>query len=217
MTHTVTGESYKGFSTMIRYLLSPTGDMIRVTLLVPLASRMAEQMAAWPFVARDPPNAIHDNWSTYECSAPLHCAVEGITFSPLDLPRYDSVPGYRADVWWSLWYPLGKHANQYGELNLILHLGYPVEMHVGIPRGLNVDRPSSRLQLEYAQAGDLSQASRHPLVPRAFAWPAPNALHGPRRRPAPKLVRTPVLNDLQTRSGQVYEGEGPAKRRKKTQ
>ena len=146
MTDTVTGESYRGFSTMIRFLLNPTGDMLRVTLLVPLASRMAEQMAAWPFVARDPPNAIHDNWSTYECSAPLHCAVEGITFSPLDLPRYDSVPGYRADVWWSLWYPLGKHANQYGELNLILHLGYPVGMHVGIPRGLNVERPSTRSQ-----------------------------------------------------------------------
>ena len=118
-------------------------------------------------------------------------------------------------MWWSLWYPLGKHANQYGELNLILHLGYPVGMHVGIPRGLNVERPSTRLQLEFAQAGDLSQASRHPLVPRAFPFPALAALVGPRRRPAQKLVRTPILSDLRTRSGQIYEGEGPDTRKKK--
>ena len=202
---------------MSRYLLSPTGDMLRVSLLVPLASRMAERMAAWPWVARDPPNAIHDSWSSYNSPAPLDCAVEGITFSPLDLPRSDSVPGYRTDAWWSLWDPLGKHANVYGELNLILHLAYPVDMHVGIPRGLNVERPSTRLQLEFAQAGDMAQASRHPLVPRAFPWPAPIALHGPRRRPSQKIVRTPVLNDLTTRGGQVYEGDGPATRRRRTQ
>ena len=133
-------------------------------------------MAAWTFIGRDPPNAIHDRWSTYSSPAPLDCAVEGITFSPLDLPRYDSLPGYRAEAFWSLWDPLGKHANVYGEVNLILHLIHPVDMHVGIPRGLNVGRPETRLQLEYAQAGDMSQASRHPLVPRAFPWPASLAL-----------------------------------------
>ena len=76
MTDTVTGESYRGFSTMIRYLLAPTGDMLRVTLLVPLVARMAAQMAAWPFIGRDLPNAIHDGWSTYSCPAPVDCAVE---------------------------------------------------------------------------------------------------------------------------------------------
>ena len=210
-----TQESYRGFGTLVSYLLDPTGDMLRVTMLVPLVGRMAERMASWPFIGRD--HAIFDNWSTYACLDLLDCFVEGITFTPLDTRLYESVPGYRTDAWWSLWDPLGKHANVYGELNLILHLAYPVAMHVGIPRGLNVERPSTRLQLEFAQAGDLSQASRHPLVPRAFPWPAPTALHGPRRRPAPKLVRTPVLNDLRTRSGQVYEGDGPASRRRRTQ
>ena len=213
LTDTVTGLTYRGFSTLVRYLLAPAGYMLRVTLLVPLASRMALQMAAWPFLGLDPPHVIHDNWSTYSSPAPLDCAVEGITFSPLD--RYDSVPGYRADAFWTLWNPLGKHANVYGELNLILQLRFPVAMQVGIPRGLNVKNPSTQLQLEYAQAGDMSQASRHPLVPRAFPWPAPTALHGPRRRSAPKLVRTPILNDLETRSGNVYEGEGPDTRKKR--
>ena len=46
MIDTVSGETYRAFVTLISYLLSPTGDMLRVTLLVPLASRMAEQMAA---------------------------------------------------------------------------------------------------------------------------------------------------------------------------
>ena len=202
---------------MIRYLLSPTGGMLRVTLLVPLVSRMRVQMAAWPFIGRDPPHVIHDNWSTYNSPAPLDCAVEGITFSPLDLPRYDSVPGYRAEAFRSLWDPLGKHANQYGEINLILHLAYPVDMHVGIPRGLGVGRPTTRLQLESAQAGDLSHAPRHPRVPRAFPWPAPIAIHGPRRRPALRLVHTPVLSNLHTRSGQVYQRQGPAPWRRRTQ
>ena len=218
LSDSVTGLTYRGFCTLVRYLLSPTGDMLRVTLLVPLASRMAGQMAAWQFLGQDPVHPQHvmfDNWSTYSSPAPLDCAVEGITFH--NLPRYDSVPGYRADAFWSLWNPLGKHANVYGELNLMLHLKFPVAMQFGIPRGLNVKNPSTQLQLEYAQAGDVSQASRHPLVPRAFPWPAPTALHGPRRRPAPKLVRTPVLNDLETRSGNVYEGDGPATRRRKTQ
>ena len=152
MTNTATGDTYRGFSTLKSYLLSPAGDMLRVTLLIPLVARMAERMGAWTFIGRDPPHAIHDRWSTYSSPAPLDCAVEGITVSPLDLPRYDSLPGYRAEAFWSLWDPLGKHANVYGELNLILHLIHPVDMHVGIPRGLNVERPSTRLQLEYAQA-----------------------------------------------------------------
>ena len=107
MIDTVTGETYRGFSTLIRYLLSPTGTMLRVTLLVPLVSRMAEQMAAWPFISRDPQHAIHDSWSTYSAPAPLDCAMEAITFSDLDLPRYKSVPGYRVDAFLSLWNPLG--------------------------------------------------------------------------------------------------------------
>ena len=66
MMDTVTGERYRGFSTMIRYLLNPTGDMLRVILLVPLVARMAEQMPAWTFIGRDPPHPIHDTWSSYK-------------------------------------------------------------------------------------------------------------------------------------------------------
>jgi len=217
MTDTVTGETYKGFSTLIRYLLAPTGHMLRVTLLVPLMSRMAEQMAAWPFVGRDPPHAIHDSWSTYSCPTPLNCALGGLTFSPRDTRIYETVPGYRAEACFSLWNPLGKHANVFGEVNLILHLESPVNQRVVIPRGLNVERPRTLRQQVCVLAGDMSQASLHPLVPRAFPWPAPIALHGPRARPAPKLVRTPVLSDLHTRSGEVYERKEPAKRRRRTQ
>ena len=202
---------------MIRYLLSPTaGDMLRVTLLIPLVARMAEQMAAWPFISRDPPLAIHDSWSTYSCPTPLNCALEGITFSPRDTRIYENVPGYRAEAYFSLWNPLGKHANVFGEINLVLHLGIQVNRRVGIPRGLNVESPRTRRQQEFALAGDMSKTSRHPLVPRAFPWPAPASLVGPRRRPARKRVRTPVLNDLHTRAN-VYEGEGPTKRRRRTQ
>ena len=122
MTDTQTGETYRGFTTLVRYLLAPTGDMLRVTMLVPLSSRMAERMASWPFIGRDPQNAIFDNWSTYGCPDLLECAVEGITFTPRDTRIYDSVPGFRAEAYFSLWDPLGKHANVFGELNLILHL-----------------------------------------------------------------------------------------------
>ena len=167
---TVTGETYRAFVSLLSYFLAPTGDMLRVSLLVPLVARLAEHMPAWPFVGRTPPL----------------------------LTRSMTV---------------GRH----GEVNLSLHLAYPVDMHVGIPRGLRVGQPSTRLQLEYAQSGDLSQAPRHPRVPRAFPWPAPIAIDGPRRRPAPKLVRTPVLNDFHTRSGQVYERQGPAKRKRGAQ
>ena len=146
----------------------------------------------------------------------MECAVEGITFAPRDTRIYDSVPGYRAEAYFSFWNPLGKHANVFGELNLILHLGFQVDRRVGIPRGLNVGSPRTRRQQEFALAGDMAQASRHPLVPRAFPFPAPIALHGPRRRPAPKLVRTPILDDLHTRAN-VYEGEGPTKRKRRTQ
>ena len=135
-----TGDTYKGFASLVRYVLAPGGHTLRVTLLVPLVSRMVEQMRAWTFVSRDPPNAIHNNWATYSCQTPLECALEGITFSPRDLPRFDSVPGYLAEAFWSLWDPLGKHANQFGELNIFFHLGAPTDMQVGIPRGLRVKR-----------------------------------------------------------------------------
>ena len=214
MTDPNTGESYSGFGTLVSYLLDPTGDMLRVTMLVPLVSRMAERMTSWPFLGRD--HDIFDNWSTYGCPNPLKCNIENITFTTRDTRVYDSVPGYRAEAYFSLWDPLGKHANVFGELNLILHLGFQVDRRVGIPRGFNVENPRARRQQEFALAGDMSQASRHPLVPRAFPFPAPIALHGPRRRPAPKLVRTPILNALHTRAN-VYEGEGPTKRRRRTQ
>ena len=51
MTDTVTGETYRAFVTLMSYLLAPTGDLLRVTLLIPVASRMAVQMAAWRTVA----------------------------------------------------------------------------------------------------------------------------------------------------------------------
>ena len=53
MSYPNTGESYRGFATLIRYLLSPAGDFARVTMLVPLVSRMAERMTSWPFLGRD--------------------------------------------------------------------------------------------------------------------------------------------------------------------
>ena len=62
--------------------------------------------------------------------------MEGITFTRRDTREYDSVPGYRAEAYFSLWNPLGKHANVFGEVNLILHLGSPVNQHVATPRGL---------------------------------------------------------------------------------
>ena len=93
MTDTHTGDTYRCFSTLVRYLLAPTGLIARVTLLVPLVSRMAEQMRGWTFLARDPPDAIHYYWRTYTCPNALDVAIEDITFSPIDLPRYDSVGG----------------------------------------------------------------------------------------------------------------------------
>ena len=138
-----------------------------------------------------------------------------ITFSPIDLPRYDSVPGYQAEAFWTLWEPAGKHMNQYGELNLIIHTASPVSMRVGIPRGLSVDHPVTRVQQEFALAADLLQASQHPLVPRDFVWPIARTM--PRlARPARRMVRTPNLNDIRTRSGEVYEGVGPSSRRRRT-
>ena len=167
LTDSVTGFTYRGFSTLVRYLLAPTGDMLRVTLLVPRASRMAGQMVvAWQFLGLDPPHVIHDNWSTYSSPAPLDCAVEGITFSPLD--RYDSVPGYRADAFWSLWNPLGKHANVYGELNLILQLRFPVAMQVGIPRGLNVKKPEHTAAVGIRASGRYVTSFQAPSCPACF-------------------------------------------------
>ena len=210
-----TGDTYRGFATLVRYLLDPTGQLLRITMLVPLVGRMGEQLGGWTFIGRDPPAAIHDYWRTFSSPHDLEFAIEDITFSPIDIPRYDSVPGYRCDAFWTLWEPLGKHANEYGELNLILHLGAPVTMHVGIPRGLGVERPRTRIQREFALAGDASQASQHPLSPRNLVWPAGNTM--PRMaRPARRMVRTPNLNDIRTRSGEVYEG-GPATRRRRTQ
>ena len=58
--------------------------------------------------------------------------------------------------------------------------------------------------------------ARFALVPRAFPWPAPIMLDEERRRPSRRIVRTPVLNDMQTRAN-LYEGKCPAKRAKKTQ
>ena len=95
MTDPNTGESYSGFGTLVSYLLDPTGDMLRVSMLVPLVSRMAERMTSWPFLGRD--HDIFDNWSTYGCPDLLECAVEGITFTPRDIRIYDSVPGYQAE------------------------------------------------------------------------------------------------------------------------
>ena len=46
MIDMVTGETYRGFVTLSRYLLAPAGGMLRVTLLAPLVVRMSEQMAA---------------------------------------------------------------------------------------------------------------------------------------------------------------------------
>ena len=139
------------------------------------------------------------------------------SFTPRDTRVFDSVPGYKAQAYWSLWDPLGKHANQYGELTLVLHLGFPVGMRVGTPRGLNVERPRTSLQMDFALAADMSQASRHPLVPRAFPWPYPNTIDGQRIRPSQKLVRTPILHDIHMRSGRVYERQRPATRRKRLQ
>ena len=98
MTDTHTGDTYRCFSTLVRYLLAPTGLIARVTMLVPLVSRMAEQLRGWTFLARDPPDAIHYYWRTYTCPNALDVAIEDMTFSPIDLPRYDSVPAYRADA-----------------------------------------------------------------------------------------------------------------------
>ncbi len=216
MTDTQTGDTYRGFTTLIRYLLDPSGDMARITLFVPLLSRMAEQFGGWTFIGRDPPGAIHDYFRTFSCPNALDCAIEDITFSPIDLPRYDSVPGYRCDAFWTLWEPAGKHLNEYGELNLILHLASPVSMRVGIPRALSVQRPTTRIQREFALAGDSTQASQHPLVPRNFVWPVANAM--PRlARPARRMIRTPTLNSIRTRSGEEYEGIGPATRRRRTE
>ncbi len=101
MNDTHTGETYRGFATLVRYLLDPTGQLARVTLLVPLVSHMAMLMMGWDFIGRDPPVAIHDYWRTFSSPNALECAIEDITFSPIDLPRYDSVPGYWANVFWS--------------------------------------------------------------------------------------------------------------------
>ena len=158
-----TGDTYKGFASLVRYVLAPGGHTLRVTLLVPLVSRMVEQMRAWTFVSRDPPNAIHNNWATYSCQTPLDCALEGITFAPRDLPRYDSVPGYLADAFWSLWDPLGKHANQFGELNIFFHLGAPTDMQVGIPRGLRAKQtehtPTAGVRLSWRFGSSLAAPS----------------------------------------------------------
>ena len=108
MTDTQNGDTYRGFTTLIRYLLNPTGELARITLFVPLLSRMAERVAAWTFLSRDPPGAIHDHFRTYACPNALDCAIEDITFSPVDLPMYDTVSGYRCDVVWTLWEPAGK-------------------------------------------------------------------------------------------------------------
>ena len=215
MNDTQTGETYRGFATLVRYLLHPTGVMARVTLLIPLISRIAEQIRGWTFIGRDPPAWIHDYWRTFHSPHHLECAIEDITFSPIDIPRYDAVPGYRCDAFWTLWEPAGKHLNEFGELNVILHLNAPVSMRVGIPRGLGVERPTTRIQREFAMTGDLARASQHPLVHRDFMWPAANTM--PRaRRPARRMVRTPLLNDMRTRSGEVYERE-PTTRRRRTQ
>ena len=212
MTDTQTGETYRGFTTLIRYLLNPAGTLARITLFVPLLSRMAERFA-WAFLSRDPPGAIHDYFRTYACPNSLECAIEDITFSPIDVPLYDSVPGYRCDAFWSLWEPAGKHANEYGELNLMLHLNSPVSMTVGIPRALSVEQPRTRIQREFAAAGDSVQASQHPLVPREFVWPVANTM--PRSaRPARRMIRIPTMNSIRTRSGEEYEGMGATRRRR---
>ena len=213
MTDATTGDTYRGFATLIRYLLDPSGALARITLFVPLLSRMAEQMRGWTFLSREP--AIHDYFRSFSCPHGLDCAIEDITFSPIDIPRYDAVPGYRCDAFWTLWEPAGKHLNEFGELNLIIHLGSPVSMRVGIPRGLAVERPTTHIQQEFAMTGDLARASQHPLVHRDFMWPAANTM--PRaRKPARRMVRTPLLNNMRTRSGELYEGE-PTTRRRRTQ
>ena len=111
MTDTTTGVTYRGFATLIRYLLDPSGALARITLFVPLLSRMAEQMRGWTFLSREPPGAIHDYFRTFSCPRVLDCAIEDITFSSIDLPRYDKVSGYRCDAFWTLWEPVGKHLN----------------------------------------------------------------------------------------------------------
>ena len=69
-----------------------------------------------------------------------------------------------------------------------------------IPRALSVERPTSRIQREFALAGDLTQASQHPFVRRDFVWPVANTMQR-LARPAPRRVRTPTLNSITTRSG----------------
>ena len=216
---TQSGETYRGFATLVRYLLDPTGQLARVTLLIPLISPMTDKMRSWTFIGRDPPASLHDYWRTHRSPNDLECFIEDLTFSPIDLPRLDSVPGYRADAFWSIWEPHGKHTNVFGELNLFLHLGAKVSMHLSIPRGVAVREPReprTRVQREFALAGDQQMASRHPLVPLSIRWPDPVA--APRQsRPAPRVPREPpFLNDIRTRS-EVYEGVGPATRRRRTQ
>ena len=60
LTDTQTGATYRGLTTLIRYLLDPNGNLARITLFVPLPSHMAEQMRGWTFLSRDLPGAIHD-------------------------------------------------------------------------------------------------------------------------------------------------------------
>ena len=82
MNDTETAVTYRGFATLVRYLLDPTGHLARITLLIPLISRIAEQIRGWTFIGRDPPAWIHDYWRTFHSPHHLECAIEDITFSP---------------------------------------------------------------------------------------------------------------------------------------
>ena len=65
MNDTQTGITYRCFATLVRYLLHPTANLLRVTMLVPLVSPMTDNMRSWTFIGRDPPASISDYWMIY--------------------------------------------------------------------------------------------------------------------------------------------------------
>ena len=193
---------FAGFVVLEKFALNAIKNVLKVSLLVPRTHVLDREIRTrWIEGETVESEDMFNSWRYFTPSAgPLTIAISGFTFDPQDARMYSTMRAFVGKAKYGFRETTAKDVVLFGELRCYLDLNQPSAISVRIPVALSdKQHPSSEREVEYQKAG-LDASFRTP-DPSTEPWP--DIPKGNTQQPTRKLQRTPLMNDLATRS-QTY-------------